>query len=68
MLETFSAGAHDSNTDTWGTIEVFKAQMEKYRDLVKDSLTEKELEDIISAKEEIPSDEEQEEEFDVEFL
>lgn len=77
LLETFSAGAHDSNTDTWGTIEVFKAQMEKYRDLVKDSLAAQKLEEFVSTKEEIPSDEEQEtilsdetqeEEFDVEFL
>lgn len=68
LLETFSAGAHDSNTDTWGTIEVFKAQMEKYRDLVKDSLAAQKLEEFVSTKEEIPSDETQEEEFDVEFL
>lgn len=55
LLETFVAGAHDSNTDTWGTMEVFKVQMEKYRNLVKESPTTKELETS-------------EEEFDVEFL
>lgn len=29
LLDTFVKGAHDSNTDTWGTMEVFKVQMEK---------------------------------------
>ena len=51
--------------------------MEKYRDLVNDSLAAQKLEEFVSTKEEIPSDEEQEtilsdetqeEEFDVEFL
>ena len=46
LLETFIAGAHDSNTDTWGTIEVFKSQMKKrFPDLEK-SLIPKEQKEV----------------------
>lgn len=59
LYDTFIEGAHDSNTDTWGTMEVFKKQMEQYREKAQN---------LPLADKDMAQTDEIEEDFDVEFL